>query len=136
MIIGFRNLFFWQPLTLQYFHFLKIFYVCTWRILTIEQLLITAMVPYTCPKGDSNLGQSRMAVFENCQATALTTRPPRPVSTNLSYFSPIFDHPSDSWYSVENMVSCKVYVTFFGILKSIKYMLPFSVYLNPKLSLC
>ena len=30
---------------------------------------------YTCLEWDSNLGLSRMAVFEDCQATALATRP-------------------------------------------------------------
>ena len=32
-----------------------------------------------CPKGDSNLGLSRIriAVVEDCKATALTTQPPR-----------------------------------------------------------
>ena len=28
-----------------------------------------------CPEGDSNLDQSRIAVFENCKATALATQP-------------------------------------------------------------
>ena len=29
------------------------------------------------PQAGFNLGQSRMAVFQDCQATALTTQPPR-----------------------------------------------------------
>ena len=30
-----------------------------------------------CPKQDLSLGPSKIAVFEDCQATALTTQPPR-----------------------------------------------------------
>ena len=37
----------------------------------------TSSLLHTCPKWDSNLGQRRMAVFEDCQATTLTTQPPR-----------------------------------------------------------
>ena len=45
---------------------------------------------------DSNLGRRRMAVFEDCQAITLTTRPPRPVKKEL-----IFAH---EWMN-ENLVS-------------------------------
>ena len=32
---------------------------------------------YMCPEQNSNLGPSRIAVFEDCKATALNTQPPR-----------------------------------------------------------
>ena len=35
-----------------------------------------------CPEHDSNLGQSRIAVFKDCNATTITTRPPWPVLHN------------------------------------------------------
>ena len=35
-------------------------------------------VTYTlCPERDLSLGQRRMAIFEDCQATMLTTQPPQ-----------------------------------------------------------
>ena len=54
-----------------------------------------------CPKRDLNLGLSRIAVFEDCKLTALTTQPPRLVSITCyqtgesvwqSYAIWIFDH--------------------------------------------
>ena len=42
--------------------------------------IITATVPFnqSCPEQDSNVSQRRIAVFEDCKATALTTWPPLP----------------------------------------------------------
>ena len=31
---------------------------------------------YLCPEWDSHLGRCKITVFEDCQATMLTTRPP------------------------------------------------------------
>ena len=48
----------------------------------------------TCHKRDSTLDQSRMAVFEDCQATTLITQPPRLVNDydNLSFLIEIRSH--------------------------------------------
>ena len=37
----------------------------------------TKMAHTLCPERDMNLGQCTMAVFEDCQASILTTQPPR-----------------------------------------------------------
>ena len=52
-----------------------------------------------CPKWDSNLGQRRIAVFEDCQAATQTTRPPRPVTKTLlkqkKYFTGAASHTGE-----------------------------------------
>ena len=40
-------------------------------------LFIISSDQYSRPEPDSTLGPSRIAVFEDCKATALTTQPPR-----------------------------------------------------------
>ena len=50
-------------------------------------MVLLHTLPY--PKQDLNLDKPRMAFFEYCQATALTTRPPWPV-INLSFVTLIF----------------------------------------------
>ena len=65
------------------------------------------------PQVGLNLGQSWMAVFEDCQATALTTGPPRPVkdvgycSTNRARVAKdCFDAPRK--YGNENVKIFKI----------------------------
>ena len=49
-----------------------------------EKLFLVSRVFYiVILNRDFNLGQRRMVFFEDCQATALTTWPPRPVSKTV-----------------------------------------------------
>ena len=63
--------------------------------------LVDSRDRYCSPKQDSNLGPSRIAIFRDCKATALTTQPPWLVfllAPILSYKArPIFNRLQDLW---------------------------------------
>ena len=66
-------------------HPLKIGDYTTTLLNSGEIIFIISSDGYSSPEWDSNLDPSRIAVFEDCKATALTTQPPR-LDNVLSYF--------------------------------------------------
>ena len=69
---------------------------CTQYIRTCDNAahdIMKDFLPYRCPKQDLNLDRSKITVFEDCNAIALTTEPPR---LDLKGFIVFVLFPADS----------------------------------------
>ena len=76
----------------------------------IKADLINTPCPLALTKQDSNLGQSRMTVFEDCQATALTIRPPRPYGVQFFLMTSFMNDPLEK--TINLLVTLQTAMTF------------------------